>query len=55
LLRDLRATEQQRFAVPGAPAEAPLSHLVIHAQDVYRPLGWRPRRTRTPPGSPSAS
>lgn len=29
----------RRFGVPGAPAEAPLSHLVIHAQDVYRPLG----------------
>ena len=24
---------------PKAPAEAPLSHLVIHAEDVYRPLG----------------
>src|SRR5919206_928997 len=36
----LRDTEHRRFeAGPGAPAEAPLSHLVIHAQDVYRPLG----------------
>ena len=35
----LRATGHRRFAVPGAPAEAPLSHLVVHAQDVYRPLG----------------
>ena len=36
----LRATEHRTFeAGPGAPAEAPLSHLVIHAQDVYRPLG----------------
>jgi hypothetical protein len=36
----LRATEHRTFAAgPGAPAEAPLSHLVIHAQDVYRPLG----------------
>jgi uncharacterized protein (TIGR03083 family) len=35
----LRATEHRRFNVPGAPAEAPLSHLVIHAEDVYRPLG----------------
>ena len=35
----LRNTEHRRFSVPGAPAEAPLSHLVIHAQDVYRPLG----------------
>jgi uncharacterized protein (TIGR03083 family) len=36
----LRDTGHRRFeAGPGAPAEAPLSHLVIHAQDVYRPLG----------------
>ncbi len=36
----LRATEHRTFeAGPGAPAEAPLSHLVIHAQDVYQPLG----------------
>ena len=35
----LRATADRRFAVPGAPVEAPLSHLAIHAQDVYRPLG----------------
>jgi uncharacterized protein (TIGR03083 family) len=36
----LRATEQRTFSAgPGAPAEAPLSHLVIHAQDVYLPLG----------------
>ena len=25
--------------MPGAPPEAPLSHLTIHAQDVVRPLG----------------
>ncbi|MGY1787269.1 maleylpyruvate isomerase family mycothiol-dependent enzyme [Geodermatophilus sp. SYSU D00698] len=35
----LRKTEHRTFSVPGAPVEAPLSHLVIHAQDVYRPLG----------------
>jgi uncharacterized protein (TIGR03083 family) len=36
----LRATEHRTFAAgPGAPVEAPLSHLVIHAQDVYLPLG----------------
>jgi uncharacterized protein (TIGR03083 family) len=36
----LRDTEHRTFeAGPGAPAEAPLSHLVIHAEDVYRPLG----------------
>ena len=39
-LAALRATEGRRFAGgPKAPAEAPLSHLVIHAEDVYRPLG----------------
>ena len=39
----LRATAEGRFAVPGAPPEAPLSHLVAHLGDVYRPLGvpWR--------------
>ncbi len=36
----LRDTGHRTFqAGPGAPPEAPLSHLVIHAQDVYRPLG----------------
>jgi uncharacterized protein (TIGR03083 family) len=35
----LRATADRRFGVPGAPVEAPLSHLVVHAQDAYRPLG----------------
>lgn len=25
--------------MPGAPPEAPLSHLLIHAQDIHRPLG----------------
>lgn len=35
----LRATAEQRFGVPGSPPEAPLSHLVIHAEDIYRPLG----------------
>jgi len=39
LLTALRATAGARFNVPGAPPEGPLSHLVIHAQDVYRPLG----------------
>ena len=39
LLAALRATEHRVFNVPGAPVEAPLSHLVIHAEDVYRPLG----------------
>ncbi|MFC5947789.1 maleylpyruvate isomerase family mycothiol-dependent enzyme [Pseudonocardia lutea] len=35
----LGATPRRPFRVPGAPPEAPLSHLVIHAEDVYRPLG----------------
>lgn len=39
VLAGLRDTRHRRFSVPGAPVEAPLSHLVIHAQDVYRPLG----------------
>jgi uncharacterized protein (TIGR03083 family) len=40
LVSALRATEGRAFSAgPGAPVEAPLSHLVIHAQDVYRPLG----------------
>ncbi len=39
IVRALRQTEHGRFRIPGAPPEAPLSHLVIHAQDVYRPLG----------------
>jgi uncharacterized protein (TIGR03083 family) len=39
LLAALRATEGRVFNVPGAPVEAPLSHLVCHAEDVYRPLG----------------
>jgi uncharacterized protein (TIGR03083 family) len=39
LLQGLRDTAHGRFRVPGAPPEAPLSHLVVHAEDVYRPLG----------------
>jgi uncharacterized protein (TIGR03083 family) len=35
----LRQTAKARFRIPGAPPEAPLCHLVIHAQDIYRPLG----------------
>ena len=48
VLVGLRATEHRAFGVPGAPAEAPLSHLVIHAQDVYRPLAVP---SRTDPGT----
>ena len=39
LVAALRDTASGRFRVPGAPPEAPLSHLVIHLQDLYRPLG----------------
>ena len=39
LLTALRATEGRKFNVPGSPPEAELSHLVLHAQDAYRPLG----------------
>jgi uncharacterized protein (TIGR03083 family) len=42
LVESLRATPHQKFNVPGAPAEAPLSHLVIHGEDIYRPLGTWP-------------
>jgi uncharacterized protein (TIGR03083 family) len=41
LVEALRATAERRFNVPGAPAEAPLSHLVVHAEDILRPLGHR--------------
>jgi uncharacterized protein (TIGR03083 family) len=41
LLQGLQDTAHGRFNVPNAPPEAPLSHLVIHAEDVYRPLGVR--------------
>lgn len=41
LVDALRLTKEGRFGVPGAPQEAPLSHLVIHAEDIYRPLGIR--------------
>lgn len=35
----LQRTASARFDVPGSAIEAPLSHLVIHSEDVYRPLG----------------
>jgi hypothetical protein len=35
----LRDSRHRTFSVPGAPTEAPLSHLVIHARDVHQPLG----------------
>lgn len=39
LAEALGATTAAGFAVPGAGELAPLSHLVIHAQDVRQPLG----------------
>lgn len=39
LVDALRQTAHGRFRIPGAPPEAPLCHLAIHAQDIYRPLG----------------
>jgi uncharacterized protein (TIGR03083 family) len=44
LLDGLRASARRRFAVPGAPAEAPLSHLVLHSEDIHRALGTDPGR-----------
>jgi uncharacterized protein (TIGR03083 family) len=49
LVQALRETAHQRFAVPGAPPEAPLSHLLTHAEDIYLPLGVEHR-----PGSRAA-
>jgi uncharacterized protein (TIGR03083 family) len=39
LAQAVQMLPERRFGVPGAPAEAPLSHLVCHAGDVLRPLG----------------
>ena len=39
LVAALRGTARQKFNVPGSPPEAPLSHLVIHQEDIRRPLG----------------
>lgn len=38
LLEALRRTTDLKFNVPAAPVAAPLSHLVIHSEDIYRPL-----------------
>ncbi len=35
----LRSITERPFKVPGAGPEAPLSHLVLHAEDIHRPLG----------------
>lgn len=44
----LRANADHRFTPPGLGPEAPLTDLIIHGQDIRRPLGL----TRTfPPGS----
>jgi uncharacterized protein (TIGR03083 family) len=39
LITALQRTATIRFNVPGSPIEAPLSHLVIHSEDIYGPLG----------------
>jgi hypothetical protein len=39
LVAALRATAHRPFRVPGAGPDAALSHLVIHAEDVYHALG----------------
>ena len=39
VLAALRTSADGRFRIPGAPPEAPLSHLVVHLEDIYRPLG----------------
>ncbi len=41
ITRALRATAQRRYRIPGA--QPPLTHLVVHAGDVYRPLGLEHR------------
>lgn len=39
LVAAMKRTATVRFNVPGSPLEAPLSHLLIHSEDIYRPLG----------------
>ena len=41
ITRALRATAQRTYRIPGA--QPPLTHLVVHAGDVYRPLGLEHR------------
>ena len=41
ITRALRATAQRPYRIPGA--QPPLTHLVVHAGDVYRPLGLEHR------------
>ncbi len=39
LLADLRRNAEHRFTPPGFGPEAPLTDLVVHGQDIRRPLG----------------
>ena len=40
LLDDLRRNAEHRFSPPGFGPEAPLTDLVVHGQDIRRPLGF---------------
>lgn len=39
LVADLRRNADHRFTPPGGDSRAPLSDLIIHSQDMFRPLG----------------
>ncbi len=39
IVADLRANAEHRFTPPGADSRAPLSDVIIHSQDMLRPLG----------------
>ena len=39
LVAELRANAESRFTPPGFPPEAPLIDVIIHGQDITRPLG----------------
>ncbi len=39
IVATLRANAEHRFTPPGAGAEAPLGDIVLHGQDMFRPLG----------------
>lgn len=39
IVEELRANAEHRFTPPGMGAEAPLTDIVVHGQDIRRPLG----------------
>ena len=39
IIEELRANAEQRFTPPGMGPEAPLGDIIIHGQDIRRPLG----------------